>query len=539
MKNLCILPVIIFMITACSTEKTSIRLLNDVDSYIENYPDSALSVLENIDKSKLNSKEILAQYALLLSMALDKNYIDKTDFSILQPAIDYYSKKGDATDKLRTFYYQGRIYDNSGNNDAAMESYVRGLDYGKTSNDSLTKARALFSKAQIHLSLYEYNKYTENMLSAALFFKDKNNSSYFNSLCCAHNGYLLQNDTIGAARILNTLSSFASYATQIQLSKFFELKISYANSFLSDSSVLGEIDRYLHEVDYNNIHWITLAKAYKDVGKYREALWAIEQHNKYNTRKDARYYAITSRIFENIGNTSEALEHYKMYLKITDSLDMVVFRQDAKFIEERYYQHMKIMEEKLQKQQYIFATLFILVILGTTILTISNKLKLKVAESEKYRMHCSQLELEKIKLTEIIEGNTIIDESTKKIIFNRIELLNSFLAAHITDDERKYNESQHNLEKLINDRANFIESNNTAFELKYPEFINYLKKMGLSSIEISYCCLYALGLNGKDIGLYTKMSRHYIISSSIRKKLGLKSNETNLNKYISQLLNNQ
>ena len=55
-----------------------------------------------------------------MSMALDNNYIDKTDFEILQPAIDYFEDHGSATDKLRTFYYQGRFFYNRGEIGDAM-----------------------------------------------------------------------------------------------------------------------------------------------------------------------------------------------------------------------------------------------------------------------------------------------------------------------------------------------------------------------------------------------------------------------------------
>lgn len=76
---------------------------------MEAYPDSALTILEGIGKQKLGSKEEKARHALLMSMALDKNYIDTTSFDVLQPAIDYYLKKGDANEKLRTYYYHYRI----------------------------------------------------------------------------------------------------------------------------------------------------------------------------------------------------------------------------------------------------------------------------------------------------------------------------------------------------------------------------------------------------------------------------------------------
>ena len=40
----------------------------------------------------------------------------------------------------------------------------------------------------------------------------------------------------------------------------------------------------------------------------------------------------------------------------------------------------------------------------------------------------------------------------------------------------------------------------------------------------------------EETAAFTKMSRHYIVNSEIRKKLGLSEQKTNLDKYIQQLL---
>ena len=124
-------------IVSCNDARKSetYRVLEDVDSYIEARPDSALAVLEGIDVEDLGSREEKAKYALLMSMALDKNYVDRTDFEVLQPAIDYYEDHGTATDKLRTFYYQGRIYQNGGDDEMAMECFVRAVEEGDGAED--------------------------------------------------------------------------------------------------------------------------------------------------------------------------------------------------------------------------------------------------------------------------------------------------------------------------------------------------------------------------------------------------------------------
>ena len=120
--------------------------MNTAECLMETKPDSSFYLLSCIDKENLIGKEEHARYALLMSMALDKNYIDTTTFDILQPAIDYYLKKGTSDQKIRTYYYQGRIYQNQNNYDCAMNSFIHGLDVADIASDSLIIARMLVAQ---------------------------------------------------------------------------------------------------------------------------------------------------------------------------------------------------------------------------------------------------------------------------------------------------------------------------------------------------------------------------------------------------------
>lgn len=128
------------IIISCSDNKEQ-ETLNRVESMIETSPDSAMSLLSSIDKQNLSGDRQKAQYALLMSMALDKNYIDTTSFEVLQPAIDYYLEKGSPNERIRTYYYQGVIFQNQGDRDKALNSHIKGLDIANNSTDSLTIAR--------------------------------------------------------------------------------------------------------------------------------------------------------------------------------------------------------------------------------------------------------------------------------------------------------------------------------------------------------------------------------------------------------------
>ena len=161
MKRLFTILFLGLCLVACNRHSEHWTTITDMERIIEERPDSVLNMLQSIDTDELVGDEERAKHAVLLSMALDKNYIDKTDFEVLQPAIDYYEDNGSATDKLRTYYYQGCIYQNMGNKTLAMESFVKAISEGCGSNDMLTMARTYFAQGTIYFSLYEWDDYIE------------------------------------------------------------------------------------------------------------------------------------------------------------------------------------------------------------------------------------------------------------------------------------------------------------------------------------------------------------------------------------------
>jgi len=73
-------------------------------------PDSALTILDTMDRSRLQTDRTRARHALLHAMALDKNFIDVCEDSIAQVAVDYYSKRGPRKYYARSLYYLGLAY---------------------------------------------------------------------------------------------------------------------------------------------------------------------------------------------------------------------------------------------------------------------------------------------------------------------------------------------------------------------------------------------------------------------------------------------
>ena len=71
----------LFFFGGCSSWRAG-ETLKDVESYIMERPDSALTVLDTMDRSLLKSERLRAYHALLHAMALDKNFIDVDDDSL-------------------------------------------------------------------------------------------------------------------------------------------------------------------------------------------------------------------------------------------------------------------------------------------------------------------------------------------------------------------------------------------------------------------------------------------------------------------------
>jgi tetratricopeptide (TPR) repeat protein len=83
-------------------------------------PDSALAVLDSIDRTLLSSDRNRAHHALLHAMALDKNFIDVSNDSIAQIAVGYYSRRGSDRHYARSLYYLGVAYYYQGAYDKAI-----------------------------------------------------------------------------------------------------------------------------------------------------------------------------------------------------------------------------------------------------------------------------------------------------------------------------------------------------------------------------------------------------------------------------------
>ena len=157
--------------TGCGqTDKQLKSILDKAEDYLEYFPDSSLMILNKLNIKELSPISQKARYALLKSIALDKNYIDVTDDSLTSIAIEYYSSKSSSEDKMKAYFYNGRICFNSKNYEKAMENYLIAEECVPKCKD-LTYVGLLYnSKAMVYNRVYDYVKAFEQIELAASYY---------------------------------------------------------------------------------------------------------------------------------------------------------------------------------------------------------------------------------------------------------------------------------------------------------------------------------------------------------------------------------
>ena len=544
MKRLFTILVLGLCVVACNRHSEHWTTIINMERIIEERPDSVLNVLQDIDTDELVGDEERAKHAVLLSMALDKNFVDKTDFEVLQPAIDYYEDNGSATDKLRTYFYQGRIFQNQANNALAMECFVNALSEGGNSEDLKTKARVHYAQAMIYYSLYDWNNFIESIKYATALFQESGlHNQYIDCLILIVNGYTLKGDTENALLYIDECNRQTKTMSLNALCTFYSSYMTYLTKYGTEQEIHKVINNYQNTIPASHIDWLTISNAYMKIGRYNDALQSILQYDNSLSNQGIKHQILLSEIYEHLGRYEESLNAYKEYMVVSDSTTWAIMQQDTKFVEERHNLELQTLKEKESKMRVLLCSALFIAILLAIIVFIRYRLKVNrmektiaEQETEKYRLLYLQIEEERDNLTNLLVQSEEFAPEIKTAVVKRLELLNKFFTAFITNNSDIDRTASKEMEELLANKDTFMTSTKLAFAGSHPKFIKYLEEHNLSEQEIEICCLYAIGLKGKDIKAYTSQPRHYNQSADIRHKLGLTESDTNLSIFLRNML---
>ncbi len=518
--------------------------LAGIDRLVYEAPDSALTALCAISPSQIRTREQRAKYALLKSIALDKNFIDVKSDSIIAPAVGYYGRHGSPDDRMRTYYYRGMVSFYSDDFDEAMEYFSKASKYAPEARNK-SAAGLLYDKmARIYHSLFDFESSLKNaQMAAAAYLEAGDSSYYFDEILSVLSSEIVMDEYDSASMLAGRLQKDKTAMNSRQLSSLYAASLKIA-SYTKDPDTDSVISEYLSAFigDESAVDWVAVADAYCNSGDYDKAYQIISDKHEYIVKADnhgaypfktAAYYSLSSQIFEHLGDYRRAFEAYSEYVRITDEQDLKIFESKAKFAEESFRNEMDRQELKVRNIVLSSALTAVLAILALVSAVVVRKLKTKKKENERLAQLCSEAR-EEIKELQEWKRGVLPDEDTLPLIERRLQLLNECIVEYMSGRDANV---KARLETVLNDRNAFFETTQAYFMLSHPEFLTTLKDKGLDRREIGICCLIASGAKGKNIADRLRITdgsyRNFV--SRIRKKLGLGKDSRELGTYLSEL----
>ena len=328
--------------------------------------------------------------------------------------------------------------------------------------------------------------------------------------------------------------------------KYYSYYINYLIATNEFDKIAATIQEYQSNVSKENLDYLSIAYAYVALGDINNVAESLSKNNlSDDTETILRQYAIVTALDKHITEGRNLLEVYKENFAERNTIIYTIYEKDTQYIQQKRNKEILQEKEKVSKRAKTIITISCIFAPIVTLYILKNfKKRLQDSQAENIILEGEKLKFEQLysdtiterdALTKTIEDTSIKDEA-KAIIRDRLEILNKVIISQITGTSSANKKAYQELEALVANKDAFIKSNRLYIEGNNADFINTLKKSGLTNEEIDICCLYAIGLKGKDIKAYTSKPRHYNQSADIRHKLGLTENDTNLSIFLREML---
>ena len=529
-------------------------VLDRAEAIMNERPERALEMLDSLAASGVRGKSVESRLSLLRSMALDKNAMDTADVSIVLPAVRYYGRRGDGLRKAQAYFYYGRILQNGGDDEAALEAISKAELYAERTDDLYLRGLIADSMGQYFEQEYEFKTAISLYLKALDYFKDVDNSLNMRYM---HESlsrvYIILDNTSEAldhARVAMDIAELDGNPEDI-----IETSLKLAYVYYSEEQYEPAIELFDRVVDTycNGIlpqsYYMLLSQIYYSLGNMQDArLYAESLLDDEDVAPGA--YALLSRIEEADGNYKKSNEYLNELIKENFDDELRIKEASIHEADMRYKNRelVRIIEERDIRIRYItliwsLSILTVIAIALSVVQTRRRQLQKKDAELNEYRNRVTTMQeysriLEKIK--DSVPGKDELIESQINIL-NRLMniLVHSQEEIKLTFYNEFLNLTHKSEEGSSAMKAVFLHS----FEVQYPEVRRTLKYIypALTDKDIDLYSLIGLGCSTSVIAYLYTTSESYIYNCrmSLRKKLDLSDDRNAFAVHLSELTSKQ
>ena len=441
----------LLLLTSCAPLRDR-RTLNDMEALMPERPDSALAVLRGLQPRDLPGFHVRPLHALLLSEALDKNYIDLTDDSLALAAHKYYGEHGSKLHRLKSWYYLGRIRFNAGNYAEAVICYNKALEYAEALTNYHYMGLINREIANAYDSVWDEYHAVDYIQKSIDAFQQGNEIRYseYSKLALARL-FRNQKDDNNSLRILNELTSHSSDA--YILASAYELialiQLSKKNPDIEDIEVNMNRARIGVFLPENASRLSNLAIVRQMAGDSDSALFYISKaSNAVNSMEDSISVVFSRYTIANTaGDVLQAKTLLEDYLALQDPAIYDKLKQSISFYQGNYYQNesrMNALKARMRAQSYGIV-IILLVLLALYLLSKNRKQRAQLIEE---MARTSEVQQDLIIMS---NENKEIGRAVATLFENRLNILQTLSDKYDLLDEAYEKKRRENTEKLSRD----------------------------------------------------------------------------------------
>ncbi len=520
-----------FVISSCE-DATINEQMDKAECLMNEKPDSALIILRNIDKTIELSESQNARYALLYSQALDKNYIDETNDSLINIAVEYYNENGTAKEKFLSLYYWGRVCHNSKDYSKAILAYTKAEQLLPDIEDTFIKGLLYNQLAYLYEQYNDYHKALDAYKRAYSYFdkaqriKHRNYSRY----------------CIGA--MLRSSSDKYKEAENV-LIEMLQTAIENGDSVLRSSCMSELIVHYVESGQYEKA--TILYEKYKSDNsinalypKFYSSIFLLLAHNNKYGESDiyqriawqkARTKGDTILIMTNLAKISELKGEYQQAYSLLNKARSIEVKNVRKQLEhpiltiQKEYLEKELEFNKYKQNAQFQKSILIIILILLLSITIFIYFRYLIKKREYKISEYSDVILELRQ--KLQENKTVMSELLQNSFKNQFKILNSVgdTIFNQTNDLKGqkivYNEIK-NIVERFKDRKTYLE-----LEQLVNKYCNNVMETlrtevpSLDDEDYRQLCYHYAGFSGKLISLLLekKQSNIYMRKSRLKEKI--------------------
>ena len=562
MRKLITILIITLAAISCGKIKDAHNTLNDIETFINERPDSALTILDSFDTSLLENKSVWAHHSLLHAQAKDKCYIDETNDSLMTQVVNYYEGKRDKEKLFKAYYYLGRIQYNAGNYTESMLSYTKAEQLIDKVNDDFFKGLLYAQLGMLNQMYYDYTKSMAAYVSAQTFYKNAGEivHQYYIKL---NIGQLYQElRQYGMSEKL--LCEVMYWAYDNNYDQLYQEALEFLTTLYDETSQTDKSKTLINSsyIDICStslpiIQTQALSLAKNNDLRSIELIDKCELLIQYTEDTISNHY-YRYRILKELGYYKDALVSYEQMIHLQDSITFAALQQPLQAVKNNYLQaeneyiQLKVKLHKTQKH-------FVIFILCISVCCISIYFRRKIQEKHTeilgYIEVAADLEktlIEKYQEVEnLSDSRDAIDYELKtskgyisEMFYKQYELLNkltsTYYETHVCnkDMEAIYKQVSLEIERLSSDRKSICQLEN--FVNRYKGNIMSTIRIhipNLSDMDYRLLCYLCAGFSAKAISIFTGDSTNNIyVKKSRIKDIIVKLKDENIKRAILEAI---